>query len=257
MVVKYQTPLGLYHPGSFSMLPRSLSYTLNPEKIVCLQRHYGMICNSFLTSYREILLLSHKRFQIIGITGGIGSGKTKVCRYFAKLCRLPVIDLDDICRKLLLPGAEGWQALKKQIDSCFFLPTGELDRKVFREALFVNDELRILVDGLLHPLAQKEMAKQVASSSGVVLVEIPLLFEAGWQDAVDIIIVVDAEKKIRVQRIVQRDMVTEEQAILAISIQYPLSKKASLAHYVVENSESWDETCDQIFHLAETLGCKE
>ena len=193
---------------------------------------------------------------IIAITGGIGSGKSKVCSYLASLCRLPVVDLDRICRQLLVPGEPGWLALKEVAEDQFFTVSGELDRVAFRKALFADDELRSRVDTLLHPLARKEMTEQVSRYSGPVLVEIPLLFEAGWQDDVQLIVVVYANPEVRVERIVSRDNVSVEQARQEVCAQYSLAEKASQAHHVIDNSNSWQQTCLQLRHLADCLGCK-
>ena len=195
--------------------------------------------------------------QAIGITGGIGSGKSRVCNYLAKLCRLPIVDLDQICRQLLVQGASGWLALKENIDECFFGPSGELDRIAFRAALFAEDSLRSRVDALLHPLARVEMAKQVSAIDGSVLVEIPLLFEAGWRKDVQQVVVVYADPVVRLQRIVGRDHISAEQARQAISAQRCLVEKALSAHHVIDNSFSWPDTCLQLRHLAGCLGCRD
>ena len=194
--------------------------------------------------------------HIIAITGGIGSGKSKVCSHLAQLCQLPVVDLDRICRQLLVAGEAGWLALKERIDDHFFTVSGELDRVVFRKALFADAELRSRVDALLHPLAQREMAEQVSRNSGPVLVEIPLLFEAGWQDDVQRIVVVYADPEVRVQRIVSRDSVPAEQARNEICAQYSLAEKALQAHDVIDNCGSWQETCLQLRHLMDSLSCR-
>jgi dephospho-CoA kinase len=166
-----------------------------------------------------------------------------------------VVDLDRICRQLLVIGAPGWLALKEIVDDHFFTVSGELDRIAFRKALFADDELRSRVDALLHPLARKEMAEQVSRHSGPVLVEIPLLFEAGWQEDVQLIVVVYADPEVRVQRIVSRDNVSAEQARNEICAQYSLAEKALQAHHVIYNSGSWQETCLQLCHLADCLNC--
>ncbi|MEA2114186.1 MAG: dephospho-CoA kinase [Thermodesulfobacteriota bacterium] len=194
--------------------------------------------------------------HIIAITGGIGSGKSKVCSHLAKLCQLPVVDLDRICRQLLVTGAPGWLALKELLDDYFFTVSGELDRVAFRKVLFEDEGLRSRVDSLLHPLARKEMAEQVSRHSGPVLVEIPLLFEAGWQEDVQLIVVVYADPEVRVQRIVSRDNVSAEQARQEICAQYSLAEKALQAHHVTDNSGSWQETCLQLSHLADCLSCR-
>jgi len=195
--------------------------------------------------------------RTIGITGGIGSGKSRVCGYLAQLCRLPIVDLDRICRQLLEPGAAGWLALKENIDECFFGPTGDLDRTAFRTALFADDRLRSLVDALIHPLARVAMAEQLSRVAGFVLIEIPLLFEAGWHEDVQQVVVVYAEPSVCRQRIVDRDHVTCEQARQAVSAQYSLVEKALRAHHVIDNSNSWPDTCLQLRHLAGYLGCRD
>lgn len=192
--------------------------------------------------------------QAIGITGGIGSGKSRVCNYLAKLCQLPIVDLDRICRQLLVQGAPGWLVLKENIDEFFFGPSGELDRKAFRAALFAEDRLRGRVDALLHPLARVEMAKQVSAIDGSVLIEIPLLFEAGWHKDVQQIVVVYADPVVRLQRIVDRDHISDEQARQAVSVQHCLVEKALHANHVIDNSFSWPETCLQLRHLAGCFG---
>ncbi len=203
-----------------------------------------------------ILLKDSGLGHIIAITGGIGSGKSKVCSYLTKLCQLPVVDLDRICRQLLVTGAPGWLALKEIVEDHLFTVSGELDRIAFRKALFAEDELRSRVDALLHPLARKEMAEQVRRRSGPVLVEIPLLFEAGWQEDVQRIVVVYADPVVRVQRIVSRDNVSVEQARQEVSTQYCLAEKVLQAHHVIDNSGSWQETCLQLRHLVGCLSCR-
>lgn len=192
--------------------------------------------------------------QLIAVTGGIGSGKSRVCCCLAKLCRKPVIDLDLICRQLLVQEAPGWLALKKQINQRFFTACGELDRSLFRSAIFQDDQLRRQVDALLHPLARDEMFRQTAQLHGLVFVEIPLLFEAGWHRDVQHIVVVYAEQAVRVQRIVRRDQVSENQAVREILAQYCLARKALQADHLIENSCSWQSTSLQLRHLAKTQG---
>ncbi len=192
--------------------------------------------------------------EIIGITGGIGTGKSRVCRYLAELTDWPFIDVDQICRQLLAPQAAGCLALRQVLANAFFTASGELDRKQLRNAIFADSELRQQVDSLLHPLAKQEMAAQAAAqSSSFVLAEIPLLFEAGWQDSVAVKVVVSASETACVQRIMARDQVTETQARQAIAAQMPLEEKIRLADYLINNTENWQETCVQIQQLVMAL----
>lgn len=188
--------------------------------------------------------------QIIGVTGGIGSGKTQVCSFLSQRYDLPLINLDSLCRDLLQPQKAGWQALSALLPKTYFTPSGELDRQYFRQQLFADSALRSQVDAALHPLARQEMNQQVARLYGTVLIEIPLLFEAGWQESVDSILVVFAETTVRLQRIIQRDRLSEKEAKNALAAQQCLWEKAAAADYVIDNSGSWEQTCLQIQQLA-------
>ncbi|MCI5222809.1 MAG: dephospho-CoA kinase [Candidatus Electrothrix sp. AR4] len=191
---------------------------------------------------------------VIGVTGGIGSGKSRVCAYMAERYRFPFLNLDLICKQLLMPDEPGWLALREVVPGDFFTASGALDRKIFRNALFADTALRSRVDAVLHPLARVEMNNRAALLNGRVLVEIPLLFEAGWQDAVQLIVVVYADLSVRLRRIVQRDQVTTEQAVKAVDAQRCLVEKASLADYVIDNSFSWRYTCAQLQQFFGVLG---
>jgi dephospho-CoA kinase len=196
--------------------------------------------------------------QVIGITGGIASGKSKVCHYLAELCQLPVINLDELCRQLLQPGAPGWLAIEELTGEKFLSaePGREIDRQAFRNALFADSRFRRQVDGLLHPLARAEMTARIERINGMVLVEIPLLFEAGWQDDVETIIVVYADRAVQVQRVIDRDHVSEEQAEQAVIAQMSPVKKVEQADYVIDNSLSWQHSCLQLQKLSDCLGCR-
>jgi len=198
------------------------------------------------------------RNQIIGITGGIGTGESRVCHYLAELCQLPIIDLDLICKQLLQPAAPGWQAIEELTGGKFLSagPAREIDRPAFRKALFLDNAFRKQVDALLHPLARSEMAEQIARADSAVLVEVPLLFEAGWQEDVGKIIVVYADREVQVQRIISRDHVSGQQAQQAVAAQFSLAEKAKLADYVIDNSLSWQNSCHQLQKLADCLGCR-
>jgi dephospho-CoA kinase len=188
--------------------------------------------------------------MIIGITGGIGSGKSRVANYWSRVFDLSLIDLDKICRGLLTRGQPGWLALKKQFGSRFFQLDDHLDRSAFRQALFCEESLRDKVNDLLHPLAKSCMKKEFQRNADtVVLVEIPLLFEAGWQQEVDKIVVVFADREARCARLMVRDGVTREEACQAMRIQLLLEEKIMAADNVVDNSGFWGDTCLQILHL--------
>ncbi|HHL32815.1 MAG TPA: dephospho-CoA kinase [Desulfobulbaceae bacterium] len=188
--------------------------------------------------------------MLIGITGGICSGKSRVAAYWSRCFQLELIDLDAICRELLARDQPGWMALKKSYGHRFFTSDGHLDRSGFRTALFSDKALRDEVNSILHPLAGAHMQNLYhRAKKSVVLVEVPLLFEAGWEQQFDRIVVVYATGKIRCKRIVTRDRVNRNEAEQAISIQWPLRRKIEAADHVIDNTASWFNTCLRIMHL--------
>ncbi len=192
--------------------------------------------------------------RLIGITGGIGSGKSSVSRLLASYCNAPLEDLDLICKGLLQPGQPGWLGLRDIFGAAFFLDNGELDRQALRSAIFSDDAIRCQVDKLVHPLARGAMKDAIASYPvPLVFVEIPLLYEAGWQDDVDEVVAVIADQAVCCQRIIRRDCVTETEALRAISSQMNLEEKASQADYVIDNSGTWRETRMRVVELGKRL----
>jgi len=188
--------------------------------------------------------------MIIGITGGIGSGKSSVAHYWSRVFHLALIDVDLLCRRLMEREQPGWLALKKHCGSRFFIADGSLNRPAFRQALFCEETLRFEVDSLLHPLAKSWMRKELKQHAGaVLLVEIPLLFEAGWQREVDRIIIVFSDQETMCRRLMDRDGLAREEALQAMRSQWFLEKKIMAADNVIDNSGFWGDTCLQILHL--------
>jgi len=190
--------------------------------------------------------------MIIGITGGIGSGKSRVANSWASFFDHPLLDLDILCRQLLDKEQPGWLALHKRFGVRFFDQSGCLDRAAFRATIFDDDSLRDEVNLLLHPLARSCMRKRCRRLEGrTVLIEIPLLFEAGWQQDVDRIVVVYADTATRSNRIMARDGVSEQECLRALGAQDSLEEKAMAADHVLDNSGQWVETWLQIMHLGQ------
>lgn len=191
---------------------------------------------------------------LLGITGGIGSGKSCVSRLLASYCLVPLIDVDQCCRNLLEVGQPGWLALAADLDRHFFLPDQTIDRVALRNRLFADGSFRRRVDALLHPLAREAMAREVARiGHPVIFVEIPLLYEAGWQEMVDAVLVVYARRGSQCCRIMRRDGVTRTKATQAIAAQMDLGAKAALADYCIDNSGAWRQTRLEVIRLGETL----
>lgn len=194
--------------------------------------------------------------MIVGVTGGMGAGKSFVARLLGRLLRVDVLDADILCSNLLQPHMPGWQGVRERWGSRFIDLAGNIDRPGLRKALFEDPGLRQGVEQILHPLVRQEIKSRSAekrSHLAGMVVEVPLLFEVGWQDDFDWIVVVYAEHECCVQRIVRRDRVSMDEGRGAISTQISLAEKALLADSVIENSGPLALTILQVYHLAHLL----
>lgn len=198
------------------------------------------------------MTLSKKK--LIGITGGIGSGKSRVSRFWSSFADLPLINIDSVCAQLLENGNAGWQAVKKEFDESFFHRDGQLDRKRLRTAIFSDAKVRRQINALIHPLALVKMLEAISQCEKEdVLVDVPLLFEAGWEDHFDCRVVVFADTSVCCQRIVERDRVDLDEAGRTVLSQLPLPDKIMRADHVINNSGSWVSTILEIIHLARLI----
>ncbi|HIJ78836.1 MAG: dephospho-CoA kinase [Desulfobulbaceae bacterium] len=198
---------------------------------------------------------------LIAITGGIGSGKSSVAAYLCEVARARCLDLDLICRDLVVPGEAGWLALREAFGDQFFLPDKTLDRPLVRRRLFADENFRRRIDELIHPLARTALFAGLENQpepgtnliSGRVVVEVPLLFEAGWQNDFAHVVVVYADKQTIIRRLGRRDGITEIEAEQAYSAQQDMAAKALLADHVIDNSGFWWATCLQVHHLKDVF----
>lgn len=194
--------------------------------------------------------------MIIGVTGGMGAGKSLVSELLGRLLAVEVFNADILCRNLLHPHMPGWQGIQEVWGARFMDSAGNINRSALRKALFTDVKVRKVVEQLLHPLVRKEIVRRAAekrSMSAGMLVEVPLLFEVGWQDDFDWIVVVYAGRDCCLKRIVNRDLVTMDEGKNAINAQIALEDKALMADSVIENSGPLALTIFQTYHLARML----
>ena len=194
----------------------------------------------------------------IGLTGGIASGKSSVSKILSRALQCEHIDVDDICRELLEPRAEGWHKLAETFGGRYLTEKGNINRSLLRHDLFASDRVRQAVNSIIHPLARKvlqERFDQLAASAAHarVLVEVPLLFEVRWEDMFDTIIVVYADPEICRNRLVIRDGVDQATAEKELRSQMPLAEKVRKADHVIDNSGLLADTVRQVERLAELL----
>ena len=185
----------------------------------------------------------------IAITGGAGSGKSVVARMFQELGGA-VLDADAIAHRVVEVGAPAWQELKEAFGPEFFLENGALNRPVMARRVFGDPQARLRLNEIVHPHVAREIRERLADLERrgikMVLVEVPLLFEAGLAGGYDRVIVVDAAPQEQVQRLQARDQRSEAEIQGIIDAQMPLKDKVSRADYVVDNRGSLEETRRQV-----------
>jgi len=184
----------------------------------------------------------------------MGSGKSLVSVELSRLLGAKQINVDHVCRDMLQLGGKGLEALRQIAPVTCFLDDGALNRPVFRQTIFENGPFRTQVDSIIHPLLRKEIlhsCNDCKKNNIPLVVEIPLLFEAGWQEDFDYSLLVYADEEICLKRIMQRDSVSKKEALLSIAAQKPIQEKAQLADFLIDNTESLAKTVDQIEYLVE------
>jgi dephospho-CoA kinase len=179
---------------------------------------------------------------IIGLTGGIGTGKSTVAQMFVKLGAY-LIDSDQIARKIVQQGEEGWEKIRQVFGPAYFLPDGQLNRGKLAQLIFRDPQARAQLDQITHPLIRKEIMAKIKEqkSAGlvpVVIVDIPLLYEVGAQHLVDQVVVVFVPPELQLERLMQRDNLTREEAKDRIQAQMSLAEKIEKAQIVIDNSQS-------------------
>lgn len=185
----------------------------------------------------------------VGLTGGIGSGKSTVARLFADK-DVPVIDADIVTRRLVEPGEAALNEISEILGKEFISDDGRLDRARLREAIFENEATRKRLEAILHPRVAEVIEKEVASiDSTYCIIVIPLLFEAGQEFLVDRILVVDAPEEMRVDRVTARDHIDTGKVKTIMASQ--LDRKSRLAHAdeVVVNDTDEATLKDRVDHL--------
>ncbi len=184
----------------------------------------------------------------VGLTGGVGSGKSTVASHFEAL-GVPVIDADIVARQVVAPG----QPALVDIAAYFgeeVLKEGQLDRALLRRKIFSDDHQRRWLEGLLHPLIYKAIEQQIASlSAPYVLIVVPLLLEAGWQNLVDRVLVVDVDPKLQIQRVVGRDQLESSAVEKMLKAQIIREPRLLAADDVLDNSGSPDDLPEKVLKL--------
>ncbi|WP_414586574.1 dephospho-CoA kinase [Scytonema sp. PCC 10023] len=177
--------------------------------------------------------------HIIGLTGGIATGKTTVANYLASAYNLLILDADIYAREAVSVGSPILQAIAQRYGEEILLVDGNLNRQKLGEIIFNNQEERNWVEGLIHPYVGDRFLEEIAVSSAQTLVlVVPLLFEAEMTHLVTEIWVVSCSEQQQLERLMQRNNLTLEQAQARIMSQMPITEKIARADVVLDNSST-------------------
>ncbi len=174
--------------------------------------------------------------KVIGLTGGIGSGKTTVSDLFEEL-GIEVVDADVVSRQLTAVNGGAMPEIIKHFGAEGASPDGSMNRKFIRELVFSNPVAKTVLENILHPLIRKECQHQLdASQSPYTILSVPLLIESPfWRSSIDRLLVVEAPEALRVERVVQRSHLTSEAVKKIISTQATTAQRLDAADDVIEN----------------------
>lgn len=175
----------------------------------------------------------------VGITGGIGTGKSEVCRILEKLGSV-IIYADDLAKEILDTDEYIKHKVRKTFGEDLYASDGKLNRKKMARLIFLDENLKIILEKIVHPVVIQQIIEKFkqlgkANKHKLVFLEAALIYETGIDEILDYVIVVDAAEDVCIKRVMQRDDVGEGEVVLRIKAQMPAADKVGLADFVIHN----------------------
>ena len=196
--------------------------------------------------------------ELVGLTGGIASGKTTVAKIMKRL-GAAIVDADALSREVVEPGRDAWKAIVDTFGAEVLRPDQTLDRQKLRAVIFNNSTARKKLESIIHPrvraLAEERINQQAAAGYEIVVYEVPLLFEGNLHEWLRPVVLVACDADVQRQRLQQRDRLTPEEAQKHIDAQMSLEEKRRLADYVIENDgdlESLERQVEAVLNRIKT-----
>ncbi len=194
--------------------------------------------------------------RVIGLTGGIASGKSTVRELFREL-GAQILDADAFAREAVAPGSPALVAIGRRFPGVVD-PAGLLDRAALAARIFADPAERAALNALVHPrvgeLFREALGRLEAAGAQRVIYDVPLLFETGLEAELDEVVVVTASEAVQLERLRARNRLSEAEALARIRSQLPLGEKARRAHHLVDNSGTLEETERQVREIWRALG---
>lgn len=193
---------------------------------------------------------------VVGLTGGIGSGKSTVARMLAAR-GATVIDTDAIAREVVEPGQPAYAAVVDRFGPSVVGTNGRLDRAALADVAFADPQARADLNAIVHPavagVVREGVAAARAAGAQMVVLEVPLLVEAGWDDMVGSVVVVDCPEDVAVRRLVEQRGMSEADVRRRMAAQVPRATRLAKADIVLDNSGSLDDLTRQVEAMWERL----
>lgn len=177
--------------------------------------------------------MTPKRF-VVGLTGGIGTGKSSALKAFESR-GAATICVDQIAREQAKPGREGYKAIVRNFGRCILQDDGTIDRALLGRVIFSDKRAKLGLERATHPLILKEMKRLIGKLKGLVVVDVPLLFEKKLQKNFDATMVIACKPQKQLQRIIKRDGLNSKEARLRVKAQLSLDQKRKLADVTIDN----------------------
>ena len=198
--------------------------------------------------------------KVLAVTGGIGSGKSEVCKTFIAL-GVPVIDLDEIARAMSTPGSVAMLAVRQAFGDAMFDATGQLARTKLRELVFSEPDALDKLNNIMHPAIREQAIQQIAQHSAqpYVVLAIPLLVESrdDWT-LIDHVLVIDCSEQVQMARVMQRSALSQAMAEAIIAAQSSREARLQIADSVIENNQTLENLREKVlnFHQIFSKTCQ-
>ena len=190
----------------------------------------------------------------IGLTGGIASGKSTITNYIRKHTSIPIIDADNLSRELIQPNTYGYKKILDYFGNRIINNKNNsgnlINRKLLKNIIFNNPESKEWIEKLLHPLVKEKMLEECSQyNNQTILLVIPLLFEAKFEDICTEIWLVKCTKELQKKRLIKRDKISENEANKIINLQLSFEEKRKLSDVILDNSEDQNKWINTIRKL--------
>ncbi len=193
---------------------------------------------------------------VVGLTGGIASGKSTVSRMFEQ-AGIPVICSDELAREVVRSGSPGLSEIRRIFGDDVLDDEGELDREAMARLVFHDPSKRKLLESIIHPRVAEEQNKRLKTlerqGHSIVVIDVPLLYEVGWERLVDLVVVVYTPRHVQEERLVNRDGMSADDARSRLDAQMTIDEKRRLADRLVDNGNTLEDTRRQVASIIEEL----